>query len=83
MVKKNERQAIRPDTCSKCKRGKPVKVSMGNPKWFYVVFSTGVSLPTANETVIMRFDYERANELFPPRQQRQELRQADTLTNEA
>ena len=27
MVKKNERQAIRPDTCSKCKR-----VSMGNPK---------------------------------------------------
>lgn len=32
MVKKNERQAIRPDTCSKCKRGKPVKVSMGNPK---------------------------------------------------
>ena len=32
MVKKNEPQAIRPDTCSKCKRGKPVKVSMGNPK---------------------------------------------------
>ena len=29
MVKKNERQAIRPDTCSKCKRGKPVKVSKG------------------------------------------------------
>ena len=70
MVKKNERQAIRPDTCSKCKRGKPIKVSMGNPKVVYVVFSTGVSLPTANETVIMRFDYERANELFPPRQQR-------------
>ena len=38
MVKKNGRQTIRPDTCSKCKRGKPVKVTKGNPKVVYCNF---------------------------------------------